>query len=417
MLAGVTSTRHLAFTALAALCAGGAAAQRSGAEADDAWREDPYTTAEPDGLARAGYVALGRLQFAGAQETPQIEHILGEDVKMLWVETAHFQIGCSLPPYLIQRTEWDEKAKIQAELARLKKKLPKIDAKATRLDRWTRLHLFAQRAEDLYAQFAQRLRVDDSSFPADRAAAELPGAMGQGPYLGQPAKFSVLLVQKASTFGTYWRTYVGGEADSPRRWNFVATGSLFYGGAIEHSQDIHRSDTATHCHLVYNLVHNLTDGFGFYLYQLPAWWSEGLAHCYVRDVEPRFALTSDPRTYEIDPDRAWTWATRVYKRVKFDHFPPAAELLRWYEPMQLSFADHMMAWSRVEYLLTLGDEGFSKYMHLMKAPMPRTGPVPNHDEILAQQERALREAWDLDAPTFDERWRKHVLAHYRNRKD
>jgi hypothetical protein len=384
----------------AALLAALLPAQRPAGDA----HEDPYTRNDPELLAAAGYVSLGPLHFAGRQDTPQIDHVLGEDVRMVWIETAHFQIGCALVPYPIARQEWDEKGKIHAELARLKTKLPRVDAKAPRLDRWLRAHLFAQRAEELYADLAQRL-----------GAHEAPP--GPGPYLGQSGKYAILLVDKASTFGTYWRTYVGNDPGTPLRYNFPDEGCLFYGGATEHSQGEHRTDTAAHCHLVFNLVHNLLDGYRSYTHALPIWWSDGLAHWYVRRINPRFVLTSDPRVYDIDPKRAWTWATRVRQRVKFDHFPPADELLRWDDPTRLSFIDHMMVWSRVDYVLSLGDGGVRRYMDLMKGPIAGANVIPTRTQVFERQERALREAWELDAAAFDEHWKKYVLTEYRQRKD
>jgi len=65
-------------------------------------------------------------------------------------ETEHFRIGCSLRKVALPQDQ-DKRHYLYGRTQRLKKRLPKIDDHPKNLDPWLRLHLFAQRAEEQYA--------------------------------------------------------------------------------------------------------------------------------------------------------------------------------------------------------------------------------------------------------------------------
>ena len=48
--------------------------------------------------------------------------------------------------------------------------------------------------------------------------------MGRGPFLGQPAKYTVLLVEEASSLGRYSRQFLSGATLVPLRHHSPATG-------------------------------------------------------------------------------------------------------------------------------------------------------------------------------------------------
>ena len=107
---GSTATALLALV----LLAGGVEAQRGGKK-KDAWRQDPYTKNDPAAMAKAGYVSFGPFTWGDDHDTLQIEHILGDEVKLRWIETAHFKIGSSLPEYSVPRDEKEERKRQRKE--------------------------------------------------------------------------------------------------------------------------------------------------------------------------------------------------------------------------------------------------------------------------------------------------------------
>ncbi len=387
-----------------------AAPGQSPARGAEEWRQDPYTKNDPAAPARAGYASLGPFTFGDDHDTAQIEHVLGGEAKLLWVETAHWKIGSALGPYRVPQDR-DEKRKLRAELEALRAALPGVKPDARLLDRWLRLHLFARRLEDLYADLGRRLGVTDADFAAG-AAPVRRRAMGQGPFLGQPGKFTVLLFDTQSHAGNYLRTFLRRDEGRTLRHNFVNTGSLLFVTCAEKAEGGVQPDVALHCEVVFHAVLNLLDGYRYYWYALPAWLPRGLAHWYLRRVSEKHNVFREARRFDNDPDMLWNWAPRVRARAEFDAYPTAAELLPWTDDDERTLVDAMMLWSRADYVLSLGDGGLRAFVDRMKDLVPAPGQPVTRDRVLAQQERALREAWGMDAAAFDRRWKAWVIESY-----
>ena len=184
----------------------------------DYWKEDPYTKNDDAAMKKAGYVSFGPFTWCEDHDTNDIKKSFPA-LEMLFVETAHFKIGSSLPAYTLPKGKRKLEWKILGEeLTRLKKILPNVDPKLRTLDPWLRLHVFAMRMEEIYADFSRRLNVTDADFPkiASKPVADLNFKrrpydpedrsrefMGQGPYLGMRGKFLVLLMRKGGNLNRY----------------------------------------------------------------------------------------------------------------------------------------------------------------------------------------------------------------------
>ena len=70
-------------------------------------------------MQAAGYISKGPFPWGDKHDSAQIEHVLGKEVKLLWLETAHFRIGCSLTPFKIPKDR-EEKEHLLAELVGLR---------------------------------------------------------------------------------------------------------------------------------------------------------------------------------------------------------------------------------------------------------------------------------------------------------
>lgn len=370
--------------------------------------EDPYTENDPESMKALGYVSYGPFTFGDDRGTHEIDAVLGEK-KVLWLETAHFKIGCGLhsakaPP------DPEHKKLLYEELKELKEKLPKVNPRTRTLDRWVRLHLCAQRLENLYADFCKRLGVTDADF---QDGTELGTELGKGRYLGQPGKYLVILFQKTSDFERYLDRFAGIHSRDSVRHNFQKSNNLLVAINTEGNDEWLRNPVALHSHLVFNTVGNLVDGYKGYWYAMPAWWSVGLAHWYARQVHPEIVNITMEADDVVDEADAWDWPRKVRARVGFDYFPEAEEVLQWNRLGELGFLEQMMSWSRVDYLLSLGDEKFAEYFTMMKGmPIPRDGVGITPEHVLAQQEKALEEVYDLDAEGFDRKWKRYVLRNY-----
>lgn len=382
------------------------------------YKIDPYTENEPKMLERMGYVSYGPFEFGQRAldrvQTTEIDELYPEE-ELLWIETAHFKIGLGLKALAVPQDK-TIKAKIRAELERLKERgLTRVNPKTRKLDRWLRVHMFAQRLEDHYARFSKLLGVDDSTFPqnAEQRAKMTGSYVGEGPYLGQKGKYMFLLFDKVKPFSQYMRRYIGKTTVMGQQWNFGEADALIYTYCAESPEDDGRlrKDTPMHAHVISMATMSLTDGYLHYNYNLPVWMRAGLMHWFERDVDPRF------NTYIRDegapPFTKTDWkfkkvARRLASSGKATSF---SELSKWTNFGELDFEDHVAVWSRWDYLFTLGDDKFAEFMRLSKGQIdPLTGK--ENEDLLGGVRDAMKKVYGLTPLTFDERWKTWVLETY-----
>lgn len=372
---------------------------------------DPYTGGDEKVMAELGYVSFGPFVWADDHDTRAIEQTIGGN-RLRWLETTHFRIGSMLGEMAMPKDKKPRK-KLDAELKELRARLAKVPAQPRALDPWLRLHLLAHRLEGLYADLSERLGVTDADFPKEPPR-ELPlDYRGEGPYLGQRGKYLVLVVDKPGALARYMTRFAGVEGSGEaQRFNFMISDSLFTGVSVEQTTGDKLDDAQLHSTLVFNVTNNLIDGYEHYWYRLPAWLSEGIAHWFARRAWDEFGSFSGMSEREAGRAKEWNWPPKVRARVRHGAFEPAEKLLAVMDPGKLSLVDHMTVWSRIDFLLSRGDEPFAKFMAAMKGRIPMVGVVPTEAEIQTQQTAALQAAFGFDFAAFDSAWTKWVLATY-----
>ncbi|MCC6672481.1 MAG: hypothetical protein IT458_15560 [Planctomycetes bacterium] len=374
------------------------------------WRQDPYTRNDPKLMADLGYVSYGPFRFGNAT-TEEIDRHVSYD-RILWVETAHFRFGSALQAWDVP-LEPDTKSKLREELLRLKKKLPQINEKPRQLDPWLRLHLFAMRLEEHYAQLQEWLGVTDADFPGgvDKVVRGQGRYMGQGPYLGQPDKYLVLLFEKEGSYQDYVKRFVGRVTKFGQRWNFKEQGSLFYGVAADMEGGRLRHDTAVHANTIFNVTHNLIDGYRFYAYDLPVWIKVGLAHYFERKISPKWNSFDMNEASLADMRPLWRWEQEARKLVSGDKGTPLSEAYTWRDYSQIEFNDHILIWSRWDYLMGQGKEKFAAFMLDVKGRVTADW-LPDQNDLVGATREALQKHYSLSPLTFDLRWKEWVLKTY-----
>ncbi|MCK5941874.1 MAG: hypothetical protein KAI24_07910, partial [Planctomycetes bacterium] len=167
--------------------------------------EDKYTDKDPKLMADLGVLGYGPLVWADDKRTTDIEKVLGEG-RVLWLETEHFKIGSN---FGFAGAPKDSKARrlLKAELKRFNKKCRKIPASTSKLDPWLRLHLYAQRAEELYHEFA-----------------DLAGRPAGGQRLGEKHKILLLLFQKRSDLARYLKVSCNRDGQQTMRHTHYGSG-------------------------------------------------------------------------------------------------------------------------------------------------------------------------------------------------
>ena len=375
--------------------------ERAVGSAPDAGALDPYTKNDPKAMLRAGYVGFGPFEVGDGHDTKAVAALLG-DTAIAWAETSHFKIGCSLAPLPLPPGK-DGQALVR-DLEQLKKLVPGVEPRPKVLSTWLRLHVYALRLEQLYADVQRRLGVGDESFPGPKDAIDYKSYRGEGPYLGQRGKYVVLLLDRASSFGRYARAFLDTRQRFTVRHLFRLADSMLLSTCEEFAEGRFRDDAALHCHVVFNVVHNLLDGYRHYNHDLPVWFKEGLAQWHVRRIDPRFTSWSTASEWGADWRPVADWAPVVRGLVETGSVPPARTTMRWLDYGPAKFADRVVFWSRVDWLMTMGDAKLRVFLDTLKEPFDRTARLPDPAEVAARQDLALHKAWGLDLDSFDHYW-------------
>ncbi|MGE3173020.1 MAG: hypothetical protein AB7O97_10385 [Planctomycetota bacterium] len=391
--------RLFALLALAAL-----ALPQSGKDDDEVAKTpvDPYTEGDLTALVAAGLVAYGPFQWTAHARTEDIDRVLGEG-RVLWLETEHFKIGCNLRTIGLPKKP-DEKKALMAECKALHDKLPKVPERPKKLDPWLRLHLFAQRAEAVYAQYEEMLGPEGTTFPG---GATPPN----GQYLGLPGKFLLLLFQKKSDLARYFDRFAGGiQADRSYGHYHLEGYQMLYGVSAEGLEI--DDDPGLHSHVVYGIAGNIAVGYRGYTWRLPPWLSEGLAHWFSRQIETNYVNITVKDEDNVDDKEQHKWHKKVRARAKYDRtVVPFSRMLEWKAVEDMGYHDHLQAWSRVDFLMQQGHDKVGALLRRLKGLTAPSGGMPQ-DVLIGTQTEVLEEVFDMDPETFDARWREWVEDTY-----
>lgn len=374
---------------------------------------DPYTNGDEAELKKAGYVSYGPFEFGTNHTTTTIEELLGAE-PLIWIETAHFKIGCALPELKLRGAgasgkEWVKRTK--AELDELREVMPKIKKRVKTLDPWLRAHLIALRLEKLYAEVQANLGRDDAWFEGSHNPSDAETFTGKGPYMGMRGKFTVLLLQKASSHARYTRAHQGREMEAPTRFCDFGTGSMYWGASEETAEGLFKNDMALQSHLAFNVAHNLYSGYRSFAHGLPAWVGTGLAHYHSRLVSPRYpTFDQDHGDDKRTRSAFWEWDKICVGLAKYGAFKPLSEFAMLESAGKYDIENHMQAWCTMEFLLTQHPKETARFLHLLKDPFHEHRAVPTQDELNARQQKALQDAFGQDVDAVEAAWKEHLTG-------
>ncbi|MCA8966696.1 MAG: hypothetical protein H6838_15925 [Planctomycetes bacterium] len=365
--------------------------------------KDPYTGGDEELMKAAGVVAYGPFPWADFKTTADVDKVLGEG-RILWMETAHFRFGLNLKSAPFPEDSKMRKP-LQAELKELKELLPKVPERTRKVNPWLRMHLAARRCEAAYADLQKLLGVTDADFP-DRGKES-----GQGPYLGQPDKFLVLMFQKKSDLARYADRFCNMKVDDSLRYYHTQSSQLLFGFAAEGLEGF--DEAGLHAHMLYAVVHNLLNAYRGYYYQLPLWLEEGVAHWYSRKVHADTINVQILDTEAVAEDKQANWPVKVRRRAVHDGaFFTFEQMAAWEKFDEMGYHAHSQAWSRVDYLMQTDPEKLGLMITKLKSVPPIPGAQVPAAQIRTLAQKLLIELYELDGPTFDEKWREWVLKTY-----
>lgn len=365
---------------------------------------DPYTQGDPELMQAAGIVSLGGFEF-GRTTTAEVDEYLAQaDIR--WIETEHFEIGMALAPYKPGRAD---KKKIAAELAELQAVLPDVPLKPRSLDPWLRAHLFARRAEAVYARVQQILQVTDEDFPPEPLEFYNLSEtfMGLGPYLGQRGKFELLFLPSEGLGNDFLVNQFGLDVLRSQRWNVTTRNTLI--AVLVADDQTRKSDTAMHGHMAFNLTVNLLDGYKFYSYELPIWLREGLAHVLEREISPEFnSFDGDEGTAGVRTTKS-DWLAETRKLHRKGELPSLSKLSRVRTYGELTLPLHYGCWSKMQFLIEAYPDGAAAVLSDLTGLLDDEG-YPDGSNMLDHQRNSFREHLGLTYSQFDAAWAEWLAS-------
>ena len=367
----------------------------------------PWCKNDPVLLKAAGLVSHGPFLF-GVATSDKVAERLG-DVRVYFLESAHLRIASMLGEYTVPDKE---AKKIRAELKELKAAIPRIDDRTRRLDPWLRLHIAALRAEKQYAAFLDLLGKKESDFPDGQTTYD-PGSgkpyMGEGPYLGEKDKYDLYLAETLATYQDLLVQHYGVTTKKPQRWNSINRGAMFFG--LWSKEENLNSDTAIHACLAHNLGHNYLDGYRYYAYDLPVWLTEGFGHWWQRAIDVECVNYCNIEGTNPLKQTGAGWPADTRRLVMRDRAAPVAELTRKNSFAELDQNDHLVVWSKVDFLIGTDHKKFAAFVDRLKGRTDTQGFTLSRGLPEAQRE-AMKEIYGWSYPEFEEAWKAHVLATY-----
>lgn len=360
------------------LLAAPAPGQKSGAIEEKEAPKDPFTDEDPEAMKALGVVSYGPLPWIKPGRTTEVDKVLGEN-RIVWFETAHFRIGGTLescgPPA-------DPKARKQLndEMKELHDRCSKFPARASKLTRWMRLHLYALRAEQLYERFGKLIAQ--------------PGEAGDA--VPQPKeKLLLLLFQKRSDLARYLDRFCDTKSEQSQRYYHYDSSQFSLVMTAEHDEGV-RAENELNTSFRFLMTQVLCDATG----GVPQWVAYGLGHVWEREVPCNFINCPIRADESVDPQTQNQWERKMKKRAQY------AELVVPFDQIatlsDFGYYAHLEAWSRVDFLLASGEEKFGSFVRELLGQ-------PSRD----RQAAALQTIYDLTPEAFDAEWRKWAQKTYK----
>ncbi|MBZ0154465.1 MAG: hypothetical protein K8J09_23300 [Planctomycetes bacterium] len=364
---------------------------------------DPYTGGDKAAMAAAGVVAYGPFAWADFLTTADVDRVLGEG-RVLWMETAHFKFGVNL-----RSVKWpdeqDQRKLLQDEVKLLRKTLPKLAERPKKIDPWLRVHLYAARCEKAYAEFQKLIGVRDADFPAK---GDTPP---NGAYLGLPGKFLVLLFQKKSDMVRYMDRFCGRKDERSMRYYHQKTNQMLLCVSAEGMEGV--DECGLYGHVTYAIWHNLMSGYQGFQYPLPPWFAEGLAQWYARKVPTDYLTVEIKDDEAVAEEKQHEWPIKVRRRAQHEGLCiPFATMAEWPDSAAMGYHAHTQSWSRIDYLMRLDAQKVGQLLRQLKNVPPTGDWEAQGAQVRAMAQKLLFDLYELDAATFDQKWRDWVLKTY-----
>lgn len=318
------------------------------------------------------------------------------------LETEHFRILGDFPKWKIPT---EEIKAYRAELEAIADRWPRLKPKQSSLDPWYRVHLLGERLEAAYSRFLEIAGTTEEDF----LDPERNLMRGIGRYMGMKEKYEVMVFEDASPYREYMRNTWGLGYLKPQCWNNVDRSSLWFGLNME-TEDIHH-DKHVAAVVMHNVGHNMLNGYMHYSYEMPVWIYAGVGHWTERDFDGRFnTFCSIEGNINVGKSTD-NWEAEVRKLVLKGRGSSFAQLVRKKSLAEIDFQDHLISWSKIDFLIQHKPEAFGAWLTALKTRRDEKG-FPDGRKMDEAQRNGFKEHFGWTLAKAEAEWKEWVKATY-----
>ena len=311
--------------------------------------------------------------------------------KYSYIEDESFKLFMELPGFNTKKFRNPFRV---AEMEELHDIFPKVSKKTVVLNDHQRAHLYLIRAHRLLRDWWWLVGSNPSSF-----GTSYPPLKGN--LLGMKNKQEVFVFRRRRSYATFLEWAIGAKTVAEGCcWHHLSDRAMLMAmhgqGAVE---------PAVQNFFLHRMMHNYVDAYRVYSFKLPAWLQMGLGHwverresaaynsfCFSEGTLPRVLNTSK-------------WLPKIQKLVAKGKVKPFVEIANFTEYGDFPPSYHMVNYSLVCFLISLGPKKFRVFINEMKSKKV-------NESLHAAQVRAFRSAYKMTLLRFDQRWRAWVAAVY-----
>jgi hypothetical protein len=355
-------------------------------------------------MARLRVENHGDFRF-GRSDSKIVEMIFEDKLPIFWIEGQHVKLGFAATDFPLWPGGSDPD-----NGSRRSKELRSLANGALAEKPFARTHRFLERAEETYARVQELLQVEDSDFPRldiEGKPVQPKGApsgyMGEGPYLGQAAKYELLFLPSFEEYNQYMLHPNGLAGETMNQALIKDTDAI---STVLHLANGEMwNDQGVWGYMVHYLAHALIRGYKHDSYALPAWLDAGFAHAIEREVNPTansFCGSAEVATAGTDINN---WAKEIKSILRKRHAPYFEPLFAKEELVDFTLEDHLIAWSMVRFLIEKHPKEFALIngdLHGISKSKRAIGVIAMRH---AQQDTFARHL-DMTYDEFDKAWSK-----------
>ena len=373
----------------------------------DGARPDPAECSvchtKPTKIAKAGIVSHGPFRF-GRSDTKLVERIFDNELAIYWTEGKHVKLGFAATEFPYWPGGSDPARPGRSEEIR------SLANGALAFKPFARSHAYVERAEETYARVQKLLRVEDKDFPRlDVYGAPIQpksakaGYMGEGPFLGQAAKYEFMILPGKEQYDAYI-THPNGLAGEYLNQALIKDTDAI-STAMHLSDGDLWEDVGVWGYMTHHLAHALLRGYKHQSYGLPPWLDAGFAHVLEREV----SKVGNSLCGSVEVSTAGAnlndWTKEVKEHLRGKKRPYFEDMFAKETLSDFTLEDHLFAWSMVRFLIEKHPKAFALICADIKGLSKGKGGIGATTLRHAQQDAFARHL-DMTYGEFDKAWSK-----------